>query len=167
MLTTIVADMARKELGEMEVFLGELCNYESSARALAMVEAHRSGIQAHSVGEKMWKELEPRRVTMWRVKAVAHCETELGKIVAMLVACGGLDGLREMVDKCENRLVTCASIVGKEMPAATNQNSKDSFARIARMDLPMQRQTDRESIMQSMQDQARQYGHGMLYPWEG
>ncbi len=167
MLTTIVTDMAKKELGEMETFLRDLCNYESSAKALAMVEAHRSGIQAHSVGELMWKQLESRRVTMWRVKAVAHCESELGKIVAMLVASGGLDGLRDMVDKCENRLVECAGIVGKVMPDAVCQNSKDSFARIARMDLPMQRQTDRESIMQSMQDQARQYGHGMLYPWEG
>jgi hypothetical protein len=167
MLSTIVADMAKTELGQMEVFLGELCNYESSAKALAVVEAHRSGIQEHSVGELMWKQLEPRRVTLWRVKAVAHCETELGKIVAMLVACGGLDALREMVDRCESRLIDCASIVGKVLPEAACQNSKDSFARIARMDLPMQRQTDRESIMQSMQDQARQYGHGMLYPWEG
>jgi hypothetical protein len=167
MLTTIVADMARKELGEMETFLRELCDHETSAKALAMVEAHRSGIQPHSVGEKIWKELSTRRVTLWRVKAVAHCETELGKIVALLVACGGLDSLRDMVDRCENRLVDCASIVGKVMPEAACQKSKDSFARIARMDLPMQRQTDRESIMQSMQDQARQYGHGMLYPWEG
>jgi hypothetical protein len=138
MLTTIVTDMAQKELGEMETFLRDLCNYESSAKRLAMVEADRSGIQAHSVGEKMWKELESRRVTMWRVKAVAHCETELGKIVALLVACGGLESLRDMVDKCESRLVDCASIVGKVMPDAACQQSKDSFARIARMRGDMQ-----------------------------
>ena len=138
MLSTIVADMAKTELGEMEVFLGELCNYESSARALAIVEAHRSGIQAHSVGEKMWKELEPRRVTLWRVKAVAHCETELGKIVALLVACGSLDGLRDMVDRCESRLIDCASIVGKVMPDASCQSAKDSFARIAQKRVEMQ-----------------------------
>jgi hypothetical protein len=167
MLSSVVTTMARKELGDMEQFLGELCDHESSAKRLAIVEADRSGIQAHSVGEKIWKELEPRRVTLWRVKAVAHCESELGKIVAMLVACGGLESLRDMVDKCENRLIDCAGIVGKVMPDASCQSAKDSFARIARMDLPMQRQTDRESIMQSMQDQARQYGHGMLYPWEG
>ena len=146
MLTTIVTDMAKKELGEMEVFLRDLCNYESSAKALAIVEAHRSGIQEHSVGEKMWKQLEPRRVTLWRVKAVAHCEAELGKIVALLVACGGLDGLRDMVDKCENRLVTCASIVGKVLPEAACQNSKDSFARIAQKRVDMQSSSTMESM---------------------
>ncbi len=138
MLTSVVTTMARKELGEIEKFLKDLCNYESSAKALAIVEAHRNGIQEHSVGETMWKNLEPRRVTLWRVKAVAHCETELAKIVALLVACGGLDGLRDMVDNCEKNLVRCASIVGKVMPEATNQDSKDSFARIAQRRVDMQ-----------------------------
>jgi len=138
MLSSVVGTMARQELGEMETFLRDLCDYESSAKRLAMVEAHRSGIQPHSVGEMVWKQLEERRVTLWRVKSVAHCETELGKIVALLVASGSLDGMRDMVDRCENRLVECASIVGKVMPDATSQNSKDSFARIARMGVDMQ-----------------------------
>ena len=138
MLSSVVRTVARKELGDMEIFLRDLSNYESSAKRLAMVEAHYSGIQPHSVGERIWKELEPRRVTLYRCKAVAHCEAELGKIVALLAACGGLDGMRDMVDRCESRLVDCASIIGEVMPDATCQKSKDSFARIARMRAGMQ-----------------------------
>ena len=138
MLSSVVSTMARKELGEMEVFLSDLMDHESSAKRLARVEAHYSGIQPHSVGEKMWKELETRRVTLWRCKAVAQCETELGKIVALLAASGGLDGLRDVVDRCESRLVDCASIVGMVMPDAACQNAKDSFARITRMGVDMQ-----------------------------
>ena len=138
MLRSVVETMAKKELGEIESFLNTLMSYSASAKRLATVEAARSGIQSHSVGEKMWKELEPRRVTLWRVRAVAHCETELAKIVALLVASGDLDGTRDMVDRCESRLVTCAHIVGMVMPDAASQKSKDSFARIARKRLGMQ-----------------------------
>ncbi len=146
MLNTIVASMANRELSDIACLLKDLCNYESSAKRLAIVEADRSGIQAHSVGELVWKQLEPRRVTLWRVKAVAHCEMELGKVVALLAHCGELDSFRDMIDDCGDRLIDCASIVGKVMPEAACQNSKDSFARIARMGVDMQSPSRMESM---------------------
>jgi len=116
MLGTIVATMAKTELSEIRELLKDLQNFQTSAKRLAIFEADRSGIQHHSVGETMIKALQPARVQLWRGKALAHCETELGKVVALLANCGELENFRDMIDDCEKSLTRCASIVGRELP---------------------------------------------------
>ncbi len=130
MLGTIVATMAKTELSEIRELLKDLQNFQSSAKRLAIVEADRSGIQRHSVGDAMIKALQPARVQLWRGKALAHCETELGKVVALLANCGELDSFRDMIDDCEKNLVRCASIVGRELPMQAEENSHMAIMRI-------------------------------------
>jgi hypothetical protein len=110
MLSSIVATMAQNELSGITGLLKDLQNFQSSAKRLAIVEADRSGIQSHSIGDAMIKALEPARVQLWRGKAVAHCETELNKVIKLLANCGELDNHFHLIDKCETELRRAASI---------------------------------------------------------